>query len=191
MEHTYHINDHVSRQIDGPQGREVVEQSNVYTILALLPVEADGRLRYRIKSKEENFERIVTEDALSHLNWAVSLPMQYGSYILGMLAAALTSLSYLPQLQKAIPRNSTSDLSLKMLVALSTGLSLWVVYGVAKDDWVIILANSIGATLSLAVFGFKIRDLNSWSRRFAKYVVQACSPKKPAIKRTTTTTPMM
>jgi MtN3 and saliva related transmembrane protein len=87
--------------------------------------------------------------------------MQYGIYILGMLAAALTSLSYLPQLQKAIPRNSTSDLSLKMLVALSAGLCLWVVYGVLKDDWVIILANSIGATLSLAVLGYKIRDLNS------------------------------
>jgi MtN3 and saliva related transmembrane protein len=86
--------------------------------------------------------------------------MQYGIYILGMLAAALTSLSYLPQLQKAIPRNSTSDLSLKMLVALSAGLCLWVIYGVAKHDWVIILANSIGATLSLAVLGFKIRDLN-------------------------------
>ena len=86
--------------------------------------------------------------------------MQYGIYILGMLAAALTSLSYLPQLQKAIPRNSTSDLSLRMLMALSAGLCLWVVYGVAKDDWVIILANSIGATLSLAVLGFKIRDLN-------------------------------
>lgn len=68
MEHTYHIDDHVFRQIDGPQGRDVVERSNVYTILALLPVEADGRLRYRIKSKEENFERIVTEDLLSHLN---------------------------------------------------------------------------------------------------------------------------
>jgi MtN3 and saliva related transmembrane protein len=53
-----------------------------------------------------------------------------------------------------------------MLVALSTGLCLWVAYGVAKDDWVIILANSIGAMLSLAVLGvqnlgFKIRDLNS------------------------------
>jgi hypothetical protein len=68
MEHTYHINDHVYRQIDGPQGRNVVEQSNVYTILALLPVETDGRLRYRIKSKEENFERIATEDSLSRLN---------------------------------------------------------------------------------------------------------------------------
>jgi len=72
-----------------------------------------------------------------------------------------TALSYLPQLQKAMPQNSTSDLSLKMLVVLSAGLCLWIVYGVLKDDWVIILANSIGATLSLAVLGFKIRDLNS------------------------------
>src|SRR5664279_599411 len=68
MEHTYHVDDHVFRQIEGPQGRDIVEQSNVYIILALLPVEADGRLRYRVKSKEENFERIVTEDSLSRLN---------------------------------------------------------------------------------------------------------------------------
>ena len=68
MEHTYHIDDHVLRQIGGPQGREVVQRSNVYTILALLPVEADGRLRYRIKSEQENFQRIVTEDTLSRLN---------------------------------------------------------------------------------------------------------------------------
>jgi hypothetical protein len=68
MEHAYHIDDHVFRQIDGPQSRNVVERSNVYTILALLPVEADGRLRYRVKSNEENFQRIVTEDTLGRLN---------------------------------------------------------------------------------------------------------------------------
>ncbi|MBR1152493.1 hypothetical protein JQ575_17870 [Bradyrhizobium sp. JYMT SZCCT0428] len=68
MQHVYHIDDDVFRQVDGPQGRDVVEQSNVYTVLALLPVEADGRLRYRVKSKEENFERIVTEEALSRLS---------------------------------------------------------------------------------------------------------------------------
>jgi len=68
MEHVYHIDDDVFRQLDGPQGRGVVGPSNVYTILALLPVEADGSLRYRIKSKEEIFERIVTEEALSRLN---------------------------------------------------------------------------------------------------------------------------
>jgi MtN3 and saliva related transmembrane protein len=104
MEHIYHIDDDVLHQFQRPQGRDVVEASHVYRILALLPVEA--------------------------------------------------------VLQKAIPRSSTSDLSLKMLVALSAGLCLWVVYGVLKDDWVIILANSIGATLSLSVLRFKIRDLN-------------------------------
>jgi MtN3 and saliva related transmembrane protein len=46
-----------------------------------------------------------------------------------------------------------------MLVVFSAGLCLWIVYGVLKDDWVIILANSIGATLSLPCLG--IRDLNS------------------------------
>ena len=68
MEHVFSIDDDVLRQVDGPQGRDVVEQRHVYTILALLPVEVDGRFRYRIKSKEENFERIVTEETLSRLN---------------------------------------------------------------------------------------------------------------------------
>jgi MtN3 and saliva related transmembrane protein len=108
--------------------------------------------------------------------------MQYGIYILGMLAAALTSLSYLPQLQKAMPRNSTSDLSLKILVVLSAGLCLWIFYGVLKDDWVIILANSIGATLSLAVLGFKIRDLNSWSRRLRQISGSSVQPEKACDK---------
>jgi hypothetical protein len=40
----------------------------VYSILALLPVETDGRLRNRIKSNEENCSRIVIEDPLSRLN---------------------------------------------------------------------------------------------------------------------------
>jgi MtN3 and saliva related transmembrane protein len=48
-----------------------------------------------------------------------------------------------------------------MLKALSVGPCLWIVYGVLKGDGVIMLANSIAAALSLAVLGFKIRDLNS------------------------------
>ena len=68
MEHIYHIDDDVLHQFQGPRGRDVVEQSNVYTIIALLPVEADGRPRYRIKSKEETFERVVAEDLLSRFH---------------------------------------------------------------------------------------------------------------------------
>jgi len=78
---------------------------------------------------------------------------------IGVCAAILTSLSYLPQVQKAWSRGSTSDLSLKMLLALTTGLLLWVVYGLVRGDWIIAAANLVGATLSGSVLAFKIRDL--------------------------------
>lgn len=58
---------------------------------------------------------------------------------IGLIAATCTSLSYIPQIRKALPRGSTSDLSLKMLAVLTSGLAMWVVYGVLKSDWVIIV----------------------------------------------------
>ena len=80
---------------------------------------------------------------------------------IGACAAVLTSLSYLPQVRKAWPRGSTSDLSLNMLVVLTAGLMLWIGYGLLKGDTVIVVANSVGAALSATVLAFKIRDLRS------------------------------
>jgi MtN3 and saliva related transmembrane protein len=79
----------------------------------------------------------------------------------GGCAALLTSLSYIPQVQKAWPRGSTSDLSLKMLVTLTAGLVLWIGYGLLRGDWVIVAANGVGATLSASVLAFKIGDIRS------------------------------
>lgn len=64
---------------------------------------------------------------------------------IGVCAAVFTSFSYIPQVQKARPRGSTKDLSLKMLGALTAGLLLWIGYGLLKSDWVIVAANSVGA----------------------------------------------
>ena len=83
---------------------------------------------------------------------------------LGILAAAMTSLSYIPQVQKAWPRGATEDLSLRMLLTLSAGLIAWILYGFFKGDWVIICANIVAASLSLTVTGLKVRDLKA-SRR--------------------------
>jgi len=80
---------------------------------------------------------------------------------IGVCAAVLTSLSYIPQVRKAWPRGSTKDLSLHMLAVLTTGLSLWVIYGFLKGDWVIIIANCVGAALSGSVLAFKIRDIRA------------------------------
>ena len=67
MAHTYSVNDDVHHLRQGPQGRAATSERNVYTIIACLPVESDGRLRYRIKSKSENVERVVTEEQLSRM----------------------------------------------------------------------------------------------------------------------------
>jgi MtN3 and saliva related transmembrane protein len=80
---------------------------------------------------------------------------------IGILAAVLTSLSYIPQVRKAWPRGSTADLSLHMLVVLTSGLLMWVTYGVLKGDWVIVIANCVGAALSGSVLAFKIRDIRA------------------------------
>ena len=78
---------------------------------------------------------------------------------LGVAAAALTSLSYIPQVKKAWPRDSTDDISWKMLLALTTGLIIWIIYGAFKGDWVIAGANAVGASLTGTVLCFKFRDI--------------------------------
>lgn len=70
MTYNYAIDDNVLLQWQGPQGRDVPRQRNVYTITARLPIEADGRPRYRIKSKTEKVERVVTEEQISQLEGA-------------------------------------------------------------------------------------------------------------------------
>ena len=67
MAHNFAINDDVHHQVQGPQGRTIAKERSVYTIVTCLPIEADGRPRYRIKSKTENVERVVTEEQISRL----------------------------------------------------------------------------------------------------------------------------
>jgi MtN3 and saliva related transmembrane protein len=81
--------------------------------------------------------------------------------LIGVSAAALTSLAFVPQLHKAWPRGATGDISLNMLIVLCLGLLLWVIYGLLKRDWVVALANVVGLALVGAVLVCKIRDLRA------------------------------
>ncbi|MBC7585071.1 hypothetical protein FNL55_25535 [Tardiphaga sp. vice352] len=81
--------------------------------------------------------------------------------LIGALAATCTSLSYIPQVRKALPRGSTGDLSVRMLAVLTTGLALWVCYGVINGDWILVLANIVGGTLSGTVLACKLRDMRA------------------------------
>ena len=62
--------------------------------------------------------------------------------ILGLVAACLTSFAYLPQVRKMWLTKSVRDVSLIALLQFIAGCALWFVYGVARKDPVIVLANA-------------------------------------------------
>jgi MtN3 and saliva related transmembrane protein len=84
--------------------------------------------------------------------------------VIGVVAAFCTTVSYIPQLRKCWTTGKTGDISLKMFLILSFGVGMWVVYGVIKGDFVIILANAVSLALLCAILFFKVRELRSEDR---------------------------
>ena len=73
--------------------------------------------------------------------------------IIGACAAFLTMFSFIPQIARCVRTKSVRDVSPITLFQLSTGVFLWTIYGIARQDPVIIVANVV-TLLSLAVLIF-------------------------------------
>ena len=76
---------------------------------------------------------------------------------LGFLAGALTSTGYLPQIVKGFRTKKMQDVSLLMPAILGVGMFLWLVYGLAREDIVIVVANIVGSSLTALLVAMKIR----------------------------------
>ena len=63
--------------------------------------------------------------------------------IIGLSAAFLTMLSFVPQILKTIRSKSVEDVSIGTIAQLSLGVTLWIVYGVYLKNGIIILANTV------------------------------------------------
>jgi MtN3 and saliva related transmembrane protein len=63
--------------------------------------------------------------------------------LIGALAATLTMFSFIPQIARSLRTRSVRDVSLVTLFQLCTGVFLWMVYGMARRDMIIIGANLI------------------------------------------------
>jgi MtN3 and saliva related transmembrane protein len=72
---------------------------------------------------------------------------------IGAAAAVLTTFSFVPQIIKVYRNKSAKDVSLVTLVQLSSGVFLWVIYGLYRRDPIIIAANTV-TFISLAVLVF-------------------------------------
>jgi MtN3 and saliva related transmembrane protein len=78
---------------------------------------------------------------------------------IGLVAAALTTFAFLPQVIQTWRSGSTAGLNLWMLLVLSTGIALWFVYGIGIGEMPVILANGATLVLVAVLLGLKLRDV--------------------------------
>jgi MtN3 and saliva related transmembrane protein len=77
--------------------------------------------------------------------------------IIGMIAAVLTTASFLPQVYKTWKTKDTKGLSLTMYIAFFIGIVLWLIYGIHIDSLPMILANGITAVSALFLVIMKLK----------------------------------
>jgi len=77
--------------------------------------------------------------------------------LVGYIAGALTTISFIPQVVRAWKLKETRDLSLSMLILFAAGILLWTWYGIWTESLPIIAANMITFVLILVLLGLKIR----------------------------------
>lgn len=79
------------------------------------------------------------------------------SEILGYIAGAITTLTFLPQVIKTWKDKSAKDISLMMFIIAVTNQTMWIWYGILLNNWVIILTNSIILVMSSTMIFLKLR----------------------------------
>lgn len=79
------------------------------------------------------------------------------TFAVGVCAAILTTSSFIPQVFKSIHTRSTHDLSMRMLIILTFGILLWLLYGILRLDPIITAANAIGLGLMLTLCVLKLK----------------------------------
>ena len=77
--------------------------------------------------------------------------------LLGLLAGAMTTASFVPQLAKAWRSHSTRDISLTMYIVFTTGVLLWLLYGIFISSVPVIAANIITLIIALIILVLKIK----------------------------------
>lgn len=77
--------------------------------------------------------------------------------IVGIVAGIFTAMSLLPQAIKIIKEKKAEDVSIVMLLVLMTGVSLWIYYGVLRDDMPIIVTNSFSLLLNFITLFLRIK----------------------------------
>ena len=75
---------------------------------------------------------------------------------IGAIAATLTTASFLPQVWLTFRTRDVSGISLGMYSCFTTGVALWLVYGLSIGSVPVTVANCVTLSLALAILGMKL-----------------------------------
>jgi len=75
--------------------------------------------------------------------------------LLGLIAGAITSMGFIPQLLKGYKTKKLEDVSYFMPIILAIGMTIWIVYGIFKDSLAIICANTFAIICCLTLIIMK------------------------------------
>ncbi|PPD13650.1 MAG: hypothetical protein CTY25_15145 [Methylobacterium sp.] len=76
--------------------------------------------------------------------------------IIGFLAALCSTTSFAPQVWRIIRTRDTSAISARMYGITVVGFLLWLVYGVLRMEWPLILTNGICLAFSAFILAMKL-----------------------------------
>jgi MtN3 and saliva related transmembrane protein len=77
--------------------------------------------------------------------------------MIGLGAAALSTVSLLPQLYRVWKTKSVKDISAGYCGVMFTSVALWLTYGVLSADMPVVAANSVVVVQSAAILVFKAK----------------------------------
>lgn len=81
--------------------------------------------------------------------------------LLGLAAGSLTTVAFVPQVVKIWRTRSADDISTVMFLLFSTGVLLWLIYGIAIGSLPVIVSNAITLLLAVVIVLLKLRYKNA------------------------------
>jgi len=75
---------------------------------------------------------------------------------IGIIAAILTTIGFVPQVYKTLITKDVRSISLSMYIVLFVGIIFWLAYGILIDRFAIKMANTVSALLIGTMIVLKI-----------------------------------
>jgi MtN3 and saliva related transmembrane protein len=77
--------------------------------------------------------------------------------LVGYAAASLTTASFIPQAWLTFKTRDVSGISLGMYSVFTTGIALWLVYGLMIQAWPVVIANVITLVLAASILVMRLK----------------------------------